>query len=61
VKVAACPAVTVTFFGWVAMLGATAAALTVRVAGLLVATPDELLTVTVNVTPLSLTVAGPVE
>jgi hypothetical protein len=43
------------------MLGATPAALTVSVAGLLVVVPAELLTVTVKVRPLSLAVVGPVE
>ena len=44
---------TVWLAGWVVIEGATAAALTVRVAVLLVTLPVELLTVTVNALPLS--------
>jgi len=47
-KVAVCPAVTLWLAGWVVIVGATAAALTVRVAMLLVALPAVLLTSTVN-------------
>ncbi len=50
---ALCPTVTVWLTGCVAMEGATATALTVRTAGLLVALPAELLTVTLNCAPLS--------
>ena len=56
---ALCPTVTVWLTGCVAMEGATATALTVRVARLLVALPVELLTMTLNCAPLSeLVVAG---
>jgi len=53
------PAFTVWLAGCVVIEGATAAALTVSVAALLVTLPVELLTVTVNCVPLSeLVVAG---
>ncbi len=53
------PAVTLWFAGWVVIEGATAAAVTVSVAALLVTVPTVLLTVTVNCPPLSeLAVAG---
>ena len=52
-NVAVWPAVTVRFTGCVVIAGATAAALTVSVAGPLVAEPAELLTTTLNVDPLS--------
>ncbi len=59
VNAAVCPAVTVWLAGCVVIEGATAAALTVRVAALLVTLPAELLTITVNCAPLSeLVVAG---
>src|SRR5260221_551025 len=59
VNVAVCPAVTVWLAGCVVIDGATAAALTVSVAALLVTLPAELLTTTVNCAPLSeLVVAG---
>jgi hypothetical protein len=59
VKVAAWPAVAVWLDGWVVIEGATAAAFTVSVAGLLVILPIALLTSTVNCAPLSeLVVAG---
>ncbi len=50
-KVAVWPAVTVTLAGCVAIVGATAAALTVSVAALLVTVPAELLTTTANFEP----------
>jgi len=54
--------VTVWLAGWVVIDGATAAALTVRVAALLVALPTLLLTTTVNCAPLSeVVVAGVVK
>jgi hypothetical protein len=53
------PAVTVWLAGWAVIEGATGAALTVRVAALLVTLPAALLTTTVNCAPLSeLVVAG---
>ena len=53
------PAVTVWFAGWVVIEGVTRAALTVRVAAVLVAEPTELMTITRKVDPLSaLVVAG---
>ncbi len=59
VNAAVCPAVTVWLAGCVVIEGATAAALTVRVAALLVMLPALLLTTTVNCAPLSeLVVAG---
>jgi hypothetical protein len=58
-KDAVWPAVTVWLVGCVVIEGATAAALTVRVAALLATLPAELLTTTVNWVPLSeLVVAG---
>jgi len=58
-NVAVCPTVTVWFAGCVVMLGPTGAAVTVNVAGLLIALPAELVTITRNVAPLSPeTVAG---
>jgi hypothetical protein len=58
-KVAVCPAVTVWLAGCVVIEGATGATVTVRVAALLVMLPTLLVTVTVNVEPLSpVTVAG---
>jgi hypothetical protein len=55
-KVAACPVVTVWFAGGVVITGA---AVTVKVAGALVAVPAVLVTVTVKREPLSpITVAG---
>ena len=53
VKVAVCPAVTFLLSGCVVIDGATGAAVTVRVALLLVTLPTESLTVTVNDAPLS--------
>jgi hypothetical protein len=51
--------VTVWLAGWVVIEGATAAAVTVRVAVLLVTLPVELLTTTLNWLPLSeIAVAG---
>jgi hypothetical protein len=47
-NVAAWPAVTVWLVGWVVIEGATVAAFTVSVAGLLVTLPTVLLTSTVN-------------
>src|SRR5207302_10781754 len=47
-NVAVCPTVTVWLAGWVVIEGATAAALTVSVAALLVTLPAVLLTMTVN-------------
>jgi hypothetical protein len=59
VNVAVSPAVTVWLAGCVVIEGITAAALTVRVAALLVMLPVLLLTTTVNCAPLSeLVVAG---
>jgi hypothetical protein len=58
VKVAVCPAVTLLLTGCAVMDGATGAAVTVRVAALLVALPAASLTVTVNVAPLSVFVAA---
>src|SRR5260370_603811 len=52
VNVAVCPAVTVWFAGCVVIAGATAAALTVSVAAVLVTVPALLLTTTVNCSPL---------
>lgn len=52
-KVAVCPAVTVWLTGCVVIVGATAAALTVSVAELLVTVPALLLITTSNVEPLS--------
>ena len=58
-NVTVCPAVTVLLDGCVVIEGATAAALTVRVAAVLVALPALLLTVTVNCALLSeIVVAG---
>jgi len=58
-KEAVWPAVTVWLAGWVVIEGATGAALTVRVAALLVTLPAVLLTSTVKSAPLSeLVVAG---
>jgi hypothetical protein len=58
-NVAVWPAVTVWLAGCVVIEGATAAAVTVRVAVLLVVLPAELLTITVNCDPLSdVAVAG---
>jgi len=58
-KEAVCPTVTVWLAGCAVIEGATAAALTVRVAWLLVALPAVLLTATVNCEPLSeIAVAG---
>ena len=53
VNVAVCPTVTVWLAGCVVIEGATAAALTVSVAALLVTLPAVLLTTTVNCEPLS--------
>jgi hypothetical protein len=59
VKVAVCPAVTVWLAGAVVIVGATGVGFTVRVAAALVTVPAALLTVTVNVDPLSVVaVAG---
>ncbi len=59
VKLAGWPSVTVAAEGWPVMVGATALALTVRVAALLVAEPALLVTTTVNWAPESeRTVAG---
>ncbi len=52
-KEAVWPAVTVWLPGWVVIVGATGAALTVRVAALLVALPAVLLTTAMNCAPLS--------
>ena len=52
-NVAVWPAVTVRLTGCVVMEGATGAAVTVRIAALLVALPKLLLTTTVNCAPLS--------
>src|ERR1700693_5846041 len=52
-KVAVCPAVTLLLAGCPVMDGATCAAVTVRVAALLVALPVASLTMTVNDAPLS--------
>ena len=52
-KEAVCPEVTVWLAGCAVIEGATAAALTVKVAALLVALPAVLLTATVNCAPLS--------
>ena len=52
-NVAVWPAVIVWLAGCVVIEGATAAALTVNVAALLVALPAELLTTTVNCVPLA--------
>ena len=52
-KVAVWPAVTLELAGCVEMEGATAAAVTVSIAVLLVTLPEELLTVTLNEVPLS--------
>ena len=57
-NVAVCPAVMDLLDGCVEIAGATAALVTDSVAGLLVALPMELLTVTVNCEPLSEVVAG---
>ena len=58
-KKAVWPAATVWLAGWVVMEGATGAALTVRVAALLVTVPAVLLTTTSKVDPLSeVVVAG---
>ena len=58
-KMAVWPAVTVWLVGCVVIDGATAAAFTVSVAGLLVALPAALLTTVKNCAPLSeLVVAG---
>jgi hypothetical protein len=58
-NVAVCPTVTSWLTGWVVIDGATAWALTVRVAALLVALPALLVSTTVNRAPLSeLAVAG---
>jgi hypothetical protein len=53
VNVAVCPAVTVWLAGWVVIVGATAAAVTVSVAAVLVMVPALLLTTTANCAPLS--------
>ena len=53
VNVAICPTVTVWFAGCVVIKGATAPALTVSVAALLVTLPAVLLTTTTNCAPLS--------
>jgi hypothetical protein len=50
---AVCPAITVRLAGWPVMVGDRAAAFTVSVAALLVTLPAELLTTTVNCSPLS--------
>jgi hypothetical protein len=58
-KVALCPAVTVWLTGCVVIEGATVAAFTVSVAGLLVALPAVFVTTTANCAPLSeVVVAG---
>ena len=58
-KVAVWPAVTLRLAGCDVMEGATAAAVTVKSAVLLVTLPEELLTVTLNEAPLSeVVVAG---
>ena len=58
-NVAVCPVVTVVLTGCVVIAGAVTAALTIRMAVLLVTLPVELLTVTVNGLPLSeIAVAG---
>ena len=58
VKVAVCPATTFLLSGCAVMDGATGAAVTVRVAALLVMLPAASLTVTVNEAPLSETVVA---
>ena len=59
VKVAVWPAMTLRLAGCDVMEGATAAAVTVKSAVLLVMLPEELLTVTLNEAPLSeVVVAG---
>jgi hypothetical protein len=60
VKVAVWPTVTVTFTGFVVIVGFVAAASTVRVATLLGALPFELLTVTWILAPLSAEVVAAV-
>jgi hypothetical protein len=57
-NVAICPAVTVWLAGCDVIEGATAGALTVRVALLLVALPAELVTTTEKVDPLSVVVVA---
>ena len=58
-KEAVWPAVTLWLAGWVVIEGATGAAFTVRVTGLLVTLPAVLFTTTRNVDPLSeVAVAG---
>jgi hypothetical protein len=57
-NVAVCGAVTVWFVGCVVIVGATAAALTVRVTVVLGALPVLLLTTTWNVEPLSAVVVA---
>ena len=58
-NVAACPTLTVWFVGGMVICGALEpAAFTVRVAGLLVALPTELLTTTSNLLPVSEEAAG---
>ena len=52
-KVAVCPATTVWLVGCLVIEGATGGGLTVRVAALLVTLPAELLTRTVNCSPVS--------
>src|SRR5260370_20689150 len=53
VNVAVCPAVTVWFAGWVVIVGATGAALTVSVADALVTVPAVFVTTTLNFEPLA--------
>jgi hypothetical protein len=53
VNVAVCPAVTVWLAGWVVIVGAIVAVLTVSVAALLVTVPAVFITTTRNVDPLS--------
>jgi hypothetical protein len=57
-NVAVSPAIMVWLMGCVVIVGATAAAFTVRVAALLVTLPAELLTSAVNCTPLSAVVSA---
>ena len=58
VNVAVCPAVTVVLAGCALKVGTTAAALTVKVAALLVIVPAELLTTTWKAAPLSFVVVA---
>ena len=59
-NVAPCPATAVWLAGWLVTTGATAVALTVKVALLLVTLPAELLTAALYSAPLSALVVAPV-